>query len=216
MKTTLLLVEDHHLVRQGIHALLKEPPEMEVVGEAADGRTALQLAGECRPDVVIMDISIPKLNGIDATRHIKDLNPRIKVLALSMDSDPLVVRRMLLAGADGYLLKECMADELVAAIRALREGKKFLSADISGVVVDDYLDALSGRRMMPEEKLTLREREVLQLLAEEHSIKEIAAMLNISDRTVDSHKRKAMEKLGIYTLVGLIKYAIRNKLTTLG
>ena len=216
MKTTLLLVEDHHLVRQGIHALLKEPPEMEVVGEAADGRTALQLAGECHPDVVIMDISIPKLNGIDATRHIKDLNPRIKVLALSMDSDPLVVRRMLLAGADGYLLKECMVDELVAAIRALREGKKYLSADISGVVVDDYLDALTGRRVMPEEKLTLREREVLQLLAEEHSIKEIAAMLNISDRTVDSHKRKAMEKLGIYTLVGLIKYAIRNKLTTLG
>ena len=215
MKTTLLLVEDHHLVRQGIHALLKEPPEMEVVGEAADGRTALQLAGECHPDVVIMDISIPKLNGIDATRHIKDLNPRIKVLALSMDSDPLVVRRMLLAGADGYLLKECMVDELVAAIRALREGKKYLSADISGVVVDDYLDALTGRRVMPEEKLTLREREVLQLLAEEHSIKEIAAMLNISDRTVDSHKRKAMEKLGIYTLVGLIKYAIRNKLTTL-
>ncbi|MCB0260860.1 MAG: response regulator transcription factor [Calditrichaeota bacterium] len=215
MKTTLLLVEDHHLVRQGIHALLKEPPEMEVVGEAADGRTALQLAGECHPDVVIMDISIPKLNGIDATRHIKDLNPRIKVLALSMDSDPLVVRRMLLAGADGYLLKECMVDELVAAIRALREGKKYLSADISGVVVDDYLDALTGRRVMPEEKLTLREREVLQLLAEEHSVKEIAAMLNISDRTVDSHKRKAMEKLGIYTLVGLIKYAIRNKLTTL-
>ena len=216
MKTTLLLVEDHHLVRQGIHALLKEPPEMEVVGEAADGRTALQLAGECHPDVVIMDISIPRLNGIDATRHIKELNPRIKVLALSMNSNPPVVRRMLLAGADGYLLKDCMADELVAAIRALREGKKFLSADISGVVVDDYLDALSGRRMMPEEKLTLREREVLQLLAEEHSIKEIAAMLNISDRTVDSHKRKAMEKLGIYTLVGLIKYAIRNKLTTLG
>ncbi|MCB0307023.1 MAG: response regulator transcription factor [Calditrichaeota bacterium] len=215
MKTTLLLVEDHHLVRQGIHALLKEPPEMEVVGEAADGRTALQLAGECHPDVVIMDISIPKLNGIDATRHIKDLNPRIKVLALSMDSDPLVVRRMLLAGADGYLLKECMVDELVTAIRALREGKKYLSADISGVVVDDYLDALTGRRVMPEEKLTLREREVLQLLAEEHSVKEIAAMLNISDRTVDSHKRKAMEKLGIYTLVGLIKYAIRNKLTTL-
>ena len=177
MKTTLLLVEDHHLVRQGIHALLKEPPEMEVVGEAADGRTALQLAGECHPDVVIMDISIPKLNGIDATRHIKDLNPRIKVLALSMDSDPLVVRRMLLAGADGYLLKECMVDELVAAIRALREGKKYLSADISGVVVDDYLDALTGRRVMPEEKLTLREREVLQLLAEEHSVKEIAAML---------------------------------------
>ncbi|MCB0289497.1 MAG: response regulator transcription factor [Calditrichaeota bacterium] len=216
MRTTILLVEDHHLVRQGIHALLKALPEMEVVGEAADGRTALQLAGECRPDVVIMDIGIPKLNGIDATRHIKDRNPRIKVLALSMDSDPLVVRQMLLAGADGYLLKECMADELAAAIRALREGKKFLSADISGVVVDDYLDALSGRRMMPEEKLTLREREVLQLLAEEHSIKEIAAMLNISDRTVDSHKRKAMEKLGIYTLVGLIKYAIRNKLTTLG
>ena len=216
MKTTLLLVEDHHLVRQGIHALLKEPPEMEVVGEAADGRTALQLAGECHPDVVIMDISIPKLNGIDATRHIKDLNPRIKVLALSMDSDPLVVRRMLLAGADGYLLKECMVDELVAAIRALREGKKYLSADISGVVVDDYLDALTGRRVMPEEKLTLQEREVLQLLAEEHSIKEIAAMLNISDRTVDSHKRKAMEKLGIHTLAGLIKYAIRNNLTTLG
>ena len=215
MKTAILLVEDHHLVRQGIHALLQEPPEMEVVGEAADGRTALQLAGECHPDVVIMDISIPKLNGIDATRHIKDLNPRIKVLALSMDSDPLVVRRMLLAGADGYLLKECMVDELVAAIRALREGKKYLSADISGVVVDDYLDALTGRRVMPEEKLTLREREVLQLLAEEHSVKEIAAMLNISDRTVDSHKRKAMEKLGIYTLVGLIKYAIRNKLTTL-
>ena len=215
MKTAILLVEDHHLVRQGIHALLKALPEMEVVGEAADGRTALQLAGECRPDVVIMDISIPKLNGIDATRHIKDLNPRIKVLALSMDSDPLVVRRMLLAGADGYLLKECMVDELVAAIRALREGKKYLSADISGVVVDDYLDALTGRRVMPEEKLTLREREVLQLLAEEHSVKEIAAMLNISDRTVDSHKCKAMEKLGIYTLVGLIKYAIRNKLTTL-
>ena len=216
MRTTILLVEDHHLVRQGIHALLKALPEMEVVGEAADGRTALQLAGECRPDVVIMDIGIPKLNGIDATRHIKDRNPRIKVLALSMDSDPLVVRQMLLAGADGYLLKECMADELAAAIRALREGKKFLSADISGVVVDDYLDALSGRRMMPEEKLTLREREVLQLLAEEHSIKEIAAMLNISDRTVDSHKRKAMEKLGIHTLAGLIKYAIRNNLTTLG
>ena len=216
MKTAILLVEDHHLVRQGIHALLQEPPEMEVVGEAADGRTALQLASECRPDVVIMDIGIPKLNGIDATRHIKDRNPRIKVLALSMDSDPLVVRQMLLAGADGYLLKECMADELAAAIRALREGKKFLSADISGVVVDDYLDALSGRRMMPEEKLTLREREVLQLLAEEHSIKEIAAMLNISDRTVDSHKRKAMEKLGIHTLAGLIKYAIRNNLTTLG
>jgi two-component system response regulator NreC len=210
MSIRVLLADDHKIVRQGLRSLLEKQHGMEVIAEAEDGRTAVQLARKLSPDVVVMDIAMPDLNGIGATRQIIAEAPGVKVVALSMHSDKRFVTRMLRAGASGYLLKDCAFEELARAISAVVANQIYLSLGIAGVVVEDYV------RHVPETgpSLTPRECEVLQLLAEGSSTKEIAARLHVSVKTVETHRRHIMEKLDIHTIAELTKYAIREGLTS--
>jgi len=188
---------------------------MEVVGEAENGRDAVRLAKELSPDLVIMDVTMPDLNGIDATRIITSGGNSTKVIALSMYSDKQYVQGMIQAGASGYLLKDCAFEELVNAIRAVIGGNTYLSPGIAGIVVQDYLNKLTHDRSSADTALTTREREVLQLIAEGKSTKEIANRLSVSVKTVETHRRQIMEKLGIYSIAELTKYAIREGLTSI-
>jgi DNA-binding NarL/FixJ family response regulator len=188
---------------------------MEVVGEAENGREAVRLARELSPDLVIMDVTMPDLNGIDATRIITSGSNNTKVIALSMYSDKQFVQGMIQAGASGYLLKDCAFEELVSAIQAVIQGDTYLSPGIAGIVVQDYLTKLTTDRSSADTVLTNREREVLQLIAEGNSTKEIAARLTVSVKTVETHRRQIMEKLGIFSIAELTKYAIREGLTSL-
>jgi DNA-binding NarL/FixJ family response regulator len=209
------LAEDHRITREGLVNLLQERPDMEVVGEAENGREAVKLAGELSPDLVIMDVTMPDLNGIDATRIITSGSNNTKVIALSMYSDKQFVQGMMQAGASGYLLKDCAFEELVSAIQAVIQGDTYLSPGIAGIVVQDYLNKLTTDRSSADTVLTNREREVLQLIAEGKSTKEIAARLSVSVKTVETHRRQIMEKLGIFSIAELTKYAIREGLTSL-
>jgi DNA-binding NarL/FixJ family response regulator len=215
MSIRILLVDDHKITRQGLRSLLEKQQDMEVVGEAEDGRTAVSLVRELVPSVVIMDVSMPDLNGMEATRQIIAQSPDVKIIALSMHSDMLFVTEMLKSGASGYLLKDCAFEELARAIQAVVAGKTYLSPSISGVVVDDYLHRLSKADFSDSEVLTDREREVLQLMAEGKSTKQIALKLHISVKTVETHRRQMMKKLDIHTVAELTKYAIRKGLTSL-
>ena len=215
MSIRILLADDHQITRQGLKSLLEEQQDIEVIDEAEDGRTAVCLVRKLAPDVVIMDVSMPDLNGVEATRQIASGSPTTKVIALSMHSDALFVTEMLKSGASGYLLKDCAFEELDRAIRTVMSGNTYLSPAISGVVVDDYLHRLSKADFSDSEVLTDREREVLQLLAEGNSTKRIALKLHISAKTVETHRRQIMNKLDIYTVAELTKYAIRKGLTSL-
>jgi len=215
MSTRILLADDHKIIRQGLRLLLDKQPDLEVVAEAEDGRTAVRLVREMLPDVVIMDVTMPDLNGVEATRQIVGEFPSVKVIALSMHSDSLFVIEMLRSGASGYLLKDCAFEELARAIHTVVAGDTYLSPGISGVVVDDYLHRLSKVDFSDSELLTSREREVLQLLAEGKSTKQIALKLHISVKTVETHRRQMMNKLDIHTVAELTKYAIRKGLTSL-
>ncbi len=215
MKIKIMLADDHKITREGLHSLLDKQQDMTVIAEAENGRVAVQLAKELSPDVVVMDVSMPGLNGMEATRKIVSGSPSIKVIALSMHSDKLYVSEMLKSGASGYLLKDCAFDELVLAIRMVVVGKTYLSPCISGVVVDDYLHRLSKAGISNSDVLTDREREVLQLMAEGQSTKQIALNLYISVKTVETHRRQIMDKLNIHTVAELTKYAIRKGLTSL-
>ena len=215
MSVRIILAEDHRITREGLVNLLQERPDMEVVGEAENGREAVRLAGELSPDLVIMDVTMPDLNGIDATRIITSGSNNTKVIALSMYSDKQFVQGMIQAGASGYLLKDCAFEELVSAIQAVIQGDTYLSPGIAGIVVQDYLTKLTTDRSSADTVLTNREREVLQLIAEGNSTKEIAARLTASVKTVETHRRQIMEKLGIFSIAELTKYAIREGLTTL-
>lgn len=208
-----LLVDDHQIIRDGLRAILEQQAGMCVVGEAADGHEAIALASSTRPDVVVMDISMPGLNGIDATRRITSELPGIHVVGLSMNVDRRYVLAMLSAGAMGYLLKDSAASELVRAIRTVAAGQSYLSPGITGVVIDTALHTAT-----PEEPPTLsvREREVLQLLAEGRTSKAIGATLHIAVTTVETHRRQIMSKLNLRTIAELTKYAIREGLTPLG
>lgn len=186
MSIRILLADDHKITRQGLRSLLEKQDDMEVVAEAEEGRTAVRLAREFSPHIVIMDVSMPDLNGVEATRQIVERTPDVKVIALSMHSDSLFVTEMLKSGASGYLLKDCAFEELTLAIRAVVDGKTYLSPSISGVVVDDYLHRLSKTAYAGPDVLTNREREVLQLLAEGNSTKKIALKLHISVKTVET------------------------------
>jgi len=214
MSIRILLVDDHGIIRQGLHSLLEKQPDIEVVAEAEDGRKALELVQELLPDIVIMDITMPNLNGVDATRRIAGQSPKAKVIALSIHSNRRFVSDMLKAGASGYILKECLFDELVQAIRTVAAGNIYLSPRITDVVVDDYVEHLSTT---PKSQtiLTNREREVLQLLAEGKSMKQIALELHVSTKAIESNRRQIMEKLDIYSVAELTKYAIREGLTSL-
>ena len=215
MNIKILLADDHKITRQGLRSLLEKQSDMAVVAEAEDGRTAVQMVEKLSPDVVIMDVSMPDLNGIEATRQIISRNSKVKIIALSMHSDRLFIAEMLKSGACGYLLKDCAFEELARAIRAVVDGKTYLSPAISGVVVDDYLHRLSKNDSPNGQILTNREREVLQLLAEGKSTKQIALKLHISVKTVETHRRQMMDKLDIHTVAELTKYAIRKGLTSL-
>lgn len=215
MGVRIILAEDHRITREGLVNLLQERSDMQVVGEAENGREAVRLATELSPDLVIMDVTMPDLNGIDATRIITSGSNNTKVIALSMYSDKQFVQGMIQAGASGYLLKDCAFEELVSAIQAVIQGDTYLSPGIAGIVVQDYLNKLTTDRSSADTVLTSREREVLQLIAEGNSTKEIAARLTVSVKTVETHRRQIMEKLGIFSIAELTKYAIREGLTSL-
>jgi two-component system response regulator NreC len=215
MSIRIILADDHKITRQGLRLLLDKQSDMEVIAETQDGRTAVQLAEKLLPDVVIMDVSMPDLNGVEASRQITSRFPNIRIIALSMHSDTLFVAEMLRSGASGYLLKDCAFEELARAIRTVIAGKTYLSPAISGVVVDDYLHRLSKVDSSTTRLLTDREREVLQLLAEGKSTKQIALKLHISPKTVETHRRQIMDKLNLHTIAELTKYAIRKGLTSL-
>ena len=215
-KIRVLLAEDHTIVRQGISALLRSEPDIEVAGEAADGLEALELAKKLIPDVVLMDIAMRNLNGLEATRKIKKLFPHTKVLILTMYDNEEWIFQILKVGASGYLIKDSAMTELTAAIRAVHQGDSYLSPSISKKVIDEYIrKAEMGEKSGLEDLLSGREREVLQLIAEGHSVPQIASLLCISKKTVEAHKNHIMEKLNIRDKAGLIKYAIRTGLTEL-
>ena len=215
MSIRILLADDHKITRQGLRSLLEKQSDMQVVAEAEDGRTAVRLTQELSPDVVIMDVSMPDLNGMEATRQIVSKSSNVKVIALSMHSDLQFVAVMLRSGAAGYLLKDCAFEELAGAIRTVVANQTYLSPTISGPVVDDYRHRLSKADVSDVDILTDREREVLQLMAEGKSTKQIALKLHISVKTVETHRRQIMNKLNIHTIAELTKYAIRKGLTAL-
>ena len=204
----ILLADDHAVVRQGFKMILSAQPDMEIVGEAGNGREALELAAKLQPDVVVMDVAMPELNGIEATRRMAENAPHARVLALSMHKDSVYVREILRAGARGYLLKDSVAADLVSAVRAIAAGEGYLSPAVSDAVLDDYRRHVTN----PIDLLTSREREVLQMLAEGKTNKEIAGILNLSVYTVDAHRGRIMEKLNVHSINELVRFAVRNGL----
>ncbi|MGI8989472.1 MAG: response regulator [Bryobacteraceae bacterium] len=201
-----LLADDHAVVRQGFRLILSHEPDMEIVGEAGNGREALALCEELKPDVVVMDVAMPELNGIEATRRLAASLPKTRVLALSMHKDGVYVREILGAGARGYLLKDSIDRDLLAAVRAVAKGEGYLSPAISDAVLNDYRRNVSK----PLDLLTSREREVLQMIAEGGTNKEIANKLNLSVYTVDAHRGRIMEKLNVHSSNELVRFAVRH------
>lgn len=213
MTIKIILADDHKIVRQGLRTLLEQESDIEVIGEADDGRMAVRLARELSPQVIIMDVGMPDLNGIEATRQVQAESPGVKVIALSMHSDRRFVMNMLKAGASGYLLKDSAFEELATAIRMVLNNKIYLSTEIANVVVKDYLQGGGDESVFSV--LTPREREVLQLMAEGKSSRQIADQLNISIKTVETHRMQIMHKLQIFNVAELTKYAIREGLSSL-
>lgn len=207
-KIRVLLADDHKILRKGVQMLIDAQVDMEVVGEAKTGREAIDEARQLQPDVVVMDISMPELNGIEGTRQICDELPGTKVLALSMHKDSVYVREILRAGARGYLVKDSEDDDLVRAIRSVHRGEAFLSPAISDAVLSDYRRHVSN----PVDLLTSREREILTMIAEGKTNKEIAVVLNLSVYTVESHRGSVMEKLNLHNSGDMVRFAIRNGL----
>jgi two-component system response regulator NreC len=214
MTQTILIADDHRLLREGLRALL-ERDGFQVVAEADNGRSAVRLAKQLQPDIVITDIAMPDLNGIEATRQVRAEAPRSKVLALSMHTESGFVLGILEAGASGYLLKDAAFEELSVAIKAVLKGQIYLSPAITGVVVGQSLGRLGSKARSQRAKLSKREQEVLQLIAEGKSTKEIAATLYVSVKTVESHRKQIMDNLDIHSVAGLTKYAVREGLTSL-
>ena len=204
----ILLADDHAVVRQGFKMILSAEKDMEIVGEAGNGREAVEQAEQLRPDIVVMDVAMPELNGIEATRRLAASMPHTRVIALSMHKDSVYVREVLRAGARGYLLKDSGAGDLVSAIRAVASGESYLSPAVSNAVLDDYRRHVTN----PIDLLTSREREVLQMLAEGKTNKEIAVVLNLSVYTVDAHRGRIMEKLNVHSINELVRFAVRNGL----
>jgi two-component system response regulator NreC len=207
-----LLADDHTIVRQGVRLCLEAMGDIEVVAEAEDGQAAVQLAGQLRPDVAVVDLTMPRLNGVDAIRQIKRDRPETEVVVLSVHDSEAYVVQALRAGAAGYVLKRNAATELAAAIRAAHEGQAYLHPSIARRVIDDYLSRIRAAEdtpSEPHERLTPREREVLQLAAEGHSTRAIAGLLCLSTKTVEHHRASLMAKLGLHGQTELVKYAIR-------
>lgn len=211
----ILLADDHKIMREGLRTLIENQPGMKVTAEAGNGQEAVQMAIKLQPDVVVMDINMPGLNGIEATRQIVAKAPAVKVIALSMYSEKRFIVEMLKAGASGYLLKECAVEELITALRSVSRKALYLSQRLAGDIVRDYINLVSADEFLTSPVLTPREREVLQLIAEGKSTKEIAHSLNVSVKTIETHRRQIMDKLGITSVAALTKYAIKEGLTFL-
>ena len=211
MPIRILLADDHTVVRDGLRALLEKQPDMTVVAEASDGRDSIRLAEEQSPDVVVMDIGMPNLNGIEATRRILAANPRTAVVMLSMHQDESYVLRSLKAGAKGYLLKDSLRGDVIDAIRAVAQGRSFLTRKVRLMLQEDYVRQMESRGLEDSyDLLTDREREVLHMVAEGKSNKEVAGLLNISPTTVETHRAHILQKLGIHSVPELILYAVRK------
>ena len=211
MPIRILLADDHTVVRDGLRALLEKQPDMTVVAEASDGRDSIRLAEEQSPDVVVMDIGMPSLNGIEATRRILAANPRTAVVMLSMHQDESYVLRSLKAGAKGYLLKDSLRGDVIDAIRAVAQGRSFLTRKVRRMLQEDYVRQMESRGLEDSyDLLTDREREVLHMVAEGKSNKEVAGLLNISPTTVETHRAHILQKLGIHSVPELILYAVRK------
>jgi len=209
----ILLADDHSLVRKGLRLLVEAQEGMQVVGEASDGREAVKLAGELAPDIAILDIAMPNLNGIEATAQLTKSDSPVKAIILSMHSDESYVVRALDAGARGYLLKDSAEDDLVQAIRTVAQGRPYFSPAISATLLEDYVRTLRQRGLTDSyELLTDREKEVLQLLAEGKSNKEVAALLNLSPYTIETHRTNMMQKLNLHNTAEIVLYAVRKKI----
>ncbi len=215
MAITILIADDHKIVREGLKFLISNSNGMEVVGDAADGRAALAMAKKLRPAIVVMDINMPELNGIDATSRLLEELPQTKVIALSMYSSRRFIQNMFKAGASGYLLKDCAFEELLFAIASVSSDKKYLSPGLAGMLIEDYMGQLDSVEAATEPRLTVREREVLQLIAEGLSTVAISKRLILSVKTIESHRARIMDKLSIKSVAGLTKYAIREGVTTI-
>lgn len=207
-KTRILLADDHTLVRRGFALIVGREPDLEVVGEASTGREAVEMADQLRPDVVVIDVSMPELNGIEGTRRIMDQHPRTRVLAVSMHRDAVYVREILKAGARGYVLKDAADEDFLTAVRAVARNEAYLSPKIADAVLADYRKSVND----PIDLLTSREREVLQMIAEGKTNKEIANVLSLSVYTVEAHRGKIMEKLNLHNTGDLVRFALRNGL----
>ena len=215
MNIKIMVVDEHKILREGLSSLINKQTNMETIGEATDGREAIETVNKLSPDLVLMDVTMPNLNGIEATRKIKSKNPDIEIIALSLHSDRRYVLGMLDAGASGYLLKECAFDELVRAINTVMSGKKYLSPEISDILVDEYVNKDAPDKAIIYSKLTSRERETLQQIAEGKSTKDIAKDLSISIKTVETHRQHIKKKLKATSIAELTKIAIREGLTSL-
>ena len=207
-----VLVEDHHLVRQGIRALLERAHDIQIIGEAEDGYEAVELVKRLAPDVLVMDIAMPRLNGLQAIEEIQTLDVATQVIVLSMYDDEILVRRALSSGAKGYLLKSSVAEELALAIRAASRGETYLSPAIAGCVVGEFLKQKADEPPTLADQLTPREHEVLQLIAEGHTNTAIAGMLGVGVRTVERDRANLMSKLNVHDLAGLMRVAIQHRL----
>lgn len=210
-----VLADDHTIVREGLRTMLALTKDIQVVGEAGDGPEAVRLARDLKPHVVVMDVAMPGLNGIEATRKILEADPQIRVVGLSMHSDRRFVVGMLAAGAKGYLLKNCASEELVQAIREVAADRVYFGSRIQSIVAEDYVRQIQGRKIPSLFVLTERERDVVRLLALGHNTKAIAASLGLSPKTIEAHRQHAMEKLGLQSLADLTRFALREGLISL-
>jgi two-component system response regulator NreC len=211
----ILIADDHGIVRQGLRSLIQNSLSLEVVGEAEDGLAAVKLAKKLSPDIVIMDITMPNLNGVEATRLILENNPQIKIIALSMHPEKHIVKEVLEAGASAYVLKSYLFDELSRALDAVQDNQRYLSPRITDVVIEDYVHQPANGTADLSSKLTSRDRQIVQMLSEGKTIKQIALALHISPKTADASRRKIMNKLGATSIADLVKYAVREGITSL-
>ncbi len=210
----ILIADDHGIVREGLRSMIEKEPDMEVVGEAKDGVETVESARQLKPDVIVMDVSMPNLNGIEATRMILSENPKIKIIVLSIHVERHIVKEILSAGASGYVLKTNLFEELSRALRSVLVNGYYLSPKVTNIVVGEYLDDSASVQAGDKVNLTSREREVLQLIAEGKSSKQIALMLHVSQKTIETHRRKLLEKIDASGVAELTKYAIREGITS--